>query len=202
MNLKERATIIHYHRHRIDTFGDGTIGALGWKAEESQTLRFEVIADAMELSRRSVLDVGCGHGDLRAFLGDRYDDFSYIGLEHVPEFVHAARERYGAMARTWFHECDVGAVNLPGVHYVVASGTLNYRCEDDDFHRHMIRRMFDAAEVTLIFNFLVAKRFPDHPLLRAHDPDELVAFCTELSPRVDVIDGYLEHDVTICVHQS
>mgnify|MGYP000420898494 FL=1 len=62
--------------------------------------------------------------------------------------------------------------------------------------------MFDAAEVTLIFNLLVAKRFPDHPLLRGHDPDELVAFCTELSPRVDVIDGYLEHDVTICVHQS
>jgi SAM-dependent methyltransferase len=199
MNVKERATIVHWHRHRIAAFGSGTLGALGWKAEDSQILRFDVIAGSLDLEGRSVLDVGCGHGDLRVFLGDRFDNFSYIGLEQVPEFVAEASGRYGALPRTWFHQCDAGSLELPAVDYVVACGTLNYRCESPTFHEEMIGRMYAAARLGLVFNVLDAAHFPEHPLLRGHDPALIERICRALSPRVEVIRDYLEDDVTFCV---
>jgi SAM-dependent methyltransferase len=201
MNLKERATIIHYHRHRIATFGDGTVGALGWREADSQRVRFEVIADAVDFEGRSVLDVGCGHGDLCGFLLSRFDNVSYVGLEQVPEFVQVARDRYGTLPNTWFHCGDAVTAGLPGVDCVVASGTLNYRCEDPRFHYELIRRLYDAADEVLVFNVLVAARFPEHPLLRGHDPEEVASFCRGLSDAVDIIEGYAKDDVTFCVRR-
>ena len=201
MNLKERATIIHYHRHRIATFGDGTAGALGWKEPASQTVRFEVIADAVDFRGRSVLDVGCGHGDLCGFLRSRFDDVTYVGLEQVPEFVQVARDRYGAVPNTWFHCGDAMTAGLPRVDCVVASGTMNYRCEDPAFHHELIRRLYSAAEEVLVFNVLIADRFPEHSLLRGHDPEAVGSFCREISDSVDVIQGYADDDVTFCVRR-
>jgi SAM-dependent methyltransferase len=68
MNLIDRATVIHFHRHRIAEFGADSVRALGWVSEASQTSRFEVVAQAADFNDSSVLDLGCGTGDLKAFL--------------------------------------------------------------------------------------------------------------------------------------
>jgi trans-aconitate methyltransferase len=196
MDLRERATVVHYHRHRMAAWGAGTVEALGWSGPDSQTLRFEAIAGALDLEGRSLLDVGCGHGDLRGFLGTRFGAFSYLGLEQVPEFVAEALRRYGALPSTWFHQCDAAALELPAVDYVAASGVLSYRCASPTFHEELIGRMYAAARVALVFNVLDAARFPDHPLLRGHDVAALERFARTLSPRVDVVRGYLPDDVT------
>ena len=44
MNLIEKATVIHYHRRRIDAFAKGTTGALGWRGVESQVKQFETLS--------------------------------------------------------------------------------------------------------------------------------------------------------------
>ena len=60
MNLIEKATIRHYHQHRIDAYQIGTVEALGWRAESSQVRRFEVIATVGNLDGCTLLDIGCG----------------------------------------------------------------------------------------------------------------------------------------------
>lgn len=91
MNLIDRATVIHFHRHRIAEFGADSVRALGWVSEASQTSRFEAIAQAADFNDSSVLDLGCGTGDLKAFLDLRFAGVSYLGIEQVPEFVALAR---------------------------------------------------------------------------------------------------------------
>ena len=197
MNLFEKATIINYHRHRIETFAEGTVGALGWRRVESQIKRFEVISDVGDLSGRTLLDVGCGYGDLKEFLDRRFSNFTYIGIDQMPEFIAEAKTRYENYPATHFSQTDFTKADFPTVDYVIASGALVYRCYDPDFYADMIRKMYQAATQALAFNMLDAAQFPDHPLLVGHDRDEIAAFCRTLSPQVTVTTDYLEDDFTV-----
>jgi SAM-dependent methyltransferase len=201
MNLIERATVMHYHRHRLAEWG-GQAQALGWKAVESQQRRFEVIAGAADFSHCSVLDVGCGRADFKAYLDERFPGVRYTGIDQMPEFVEAAAARYGDGDGSRFLLGDFSAIELPSADYVVACGALGYRCAEAGFHLRMIGKMHAAARRALIFNVLDAKRFPDHPLLVGRDCAEVLDCCRRLSPQVAVSQGYLDDDMTVCVEAA
>lgn len=200
MDLIERATIMHYHRHRIAEFGPRA-QALGWKAEHSQWERFEAILQAADFSHCSVLDVGCGRADLKAFLDEKFPGVRYTGIDQMPEFVADAARRYGDDG-SHFLLGDFTQGELPRADYVVACGALGYRCTDEGFHLRMIRRLHAAARRALIFNVLDARRFPQHPLLVGRDCGEVLDLCRRLSPHVSVQQGYLDDDMTFCVPAS
>jgi SAM-dependent methyltransferase len=201
MNLIEKATIRHYHNHRIAAYQNGSIGALGWRAEASQVKRFEVIATVGDLNGCAVLDIGCGYGDLRGFLDRSYSNFTYIGVDQMPQFIDKAKKRYGDCPATYFFQSDFTTVEFPTVDYVIASGALAYRCQNQNFHLEMIRKMYAAATRAVAFNMLDAACFPEDELLVGHDFDRVVAFCRQLSHRIQVLRGYLVDDFTIFMYK-
>lgn len=77
MNLIEKATVMHYHRHRIREFHPGSVEALGWRGPESQRRRFEVLLWLGDFTGSTVLDAGCGYGDLKGFLDQRCRGLTY-----------------------------------------------------------------------------------------------------------------------------
>lgn len=202
MSLTEKATIIHYHRHRAARFAAGSVQALGWKEESSQMRRFAALCEIGQISGKSVLDVGCGHGDLKAFLDGRFLGFDYVGIDQVAEFVLEARQRYGQRPSCYFCIADAASEELPMVDFVLASGLLSYRCERADYYRFMIGKLFAAARCGLAFNMLDTDRFSDHPLLTGHDRTTVLGWCQELGSEVQVIDGYLDDDFTVLVRRS
>ena len=171
--------------------------ALGWKGEESQVKRFEVLAMLGDLNNASVLDSGCGYGDLKAFLDQRFKAIRYIGVDLMPEFITRAREIYHAEVDTWFYEADFNLIEFPRVDFVLASGVLSYRCSIPDFYMNMIRKMYEAAAVAVGFNMLDVQIFRGHGLLVGHDVERIVDFCRSLATDVKVIRGYLEEDFTV-----
>jgi len=201
MELIEKATIIHYHRHRIKAFSD-TVKSLGWKGEESQLKRFEVIFQLADFNSCSIMDVGCGQGDLKGFLGQRVAGFSYIGIDQMPEFIIEAEKRYGYMPDTHFYQADFSSAELPKVDYVIASGALGYRSANTAYYKEVIASMYASAKCALAFNMLDVTAFPEHPLLVGHDAEEIVAFCKMLSPRVELINNYLDDDFTLFMYRS
>jgi len=200
MNLIEKATIMHYHRHRIAEYREGTVKALGWRGSESQLKRFEVLAGMGDLSGTAILDVGCGYGDLKAFLDQRFSGFTYIGIDQMPEFIAEAQSSYKDHANTAFYQTDFSTVAFPAVDYVFASGVLGYRCADPHFYTGMISKMYDAAKVGLAFNMLDVTCFPEDPLLCGHDPDQILAFCKTLSRNVEIVRNYLKDDFTVFLY--
>lgn len=201
MELIEKATIMHYHRHRIQEFS-GTVKSLGWKAEECQLKRFEVLVQVADLNGCSIMDVGCGRGDLKGFLDQRASGFAYIGVDQMPEFIGEAKKQYGHLADTYFYQNDFSVAELPAVDYVIASGALGYRSVNQDYYRQMIARMYASANYALAFNMLDKAAFPDHPLLTGHDMEEIVDYCRTLSSRVELIQGYLDDDFTVFIYRE
>jgi SAM-dependent methyltransferase len=202
MNLIEKATVMHYHRHRIAEFDLGTARALGWRNQLSQDARFEVMATIGDLHGRSVLDVGCGHGDLKAYFDQLAQDYDYIGIDQMPEFIADARKRYAGYANAAFFQSDFSQQELPEVDYVIASGALGYRCAQPNFYFDMIAKFYAAARVGLGFNMLDVHTFPQHDLLIGHDRDAVLAFCQTLSPNVKLVTGYLDDDFTIFMYRA
>lgn len=202
MNLIERATVLHYHRHRLATHGAGTAEALGWRGADSQQRRFEVVAAAVDAEGRDVLDLGCGTGDLLAFLRQRTRTLRYLGIDQQPEFVDAARLRFAGVPDAAFALAYFDAATLPRADIVVASGALGYRTADPLWLFNTVARMWLAARDCLVFNVLDARHFPVHPLLVGHDVDRVEAFCRTLAPSVDRVTGYLADDVTLVMRRQ
>lgn len=202
MDLIEKATILHYHRHRIGQFQPGTVEALGWRNMNSQQLRFQTLIKAGNLNGATILDIGCGYGDLKAFLDLHFSGFDYTGIDQMPEFITEARRRYDGHARTVFFQTDFSTAALPQFDYVFASGVLGYRCNNESFYTGMICKLYDSAGIALAFNMLDKNRFPPHDLLVGHDREAVLAFCRELSPRVGCFDDYLEDDFTVLMYRN
>jgi len=201
MELIEKATIIHYHRHRIKEFS-GTVKSLGWKEEQSQLKRFEMIFKLADFNGCSIMDVGCGQGDLKGFLDQRVSGFSYIGIDQMPEFIIEAEKRYCHLPDTNFYQADFSAAELPRVDYVIASGALGYRSENAGYYKEVIASMYASAKCALAFNMLDVTSFPEHPLLVGHDAAEIAVFCKMLSPRVELINDYLDDDFTLFMYRE
>ncbi|MAF12265.1 cyclopropane fatty acid synthase [Candidatus Poribacteria bacterium] len=202
MRMPERARIIRFHRHRISRWGDGAIGALGWRAPASQLTRFDVIAQVGDMAGRSVLDLGCGYGDLKAYLDERFTDVTYIGVDQVPEFIRHAQARYEGREDASFYEADFARDALPTADYVVASGAFAYRRDDPTFYTTMIERMYGVARVGVAFNMLDAAAFSPHSILIGQDRDGILAFCRSITPRVRMRNDYATDDFTVYMFRS
>ena len=200
MDFVDRSVIYRFHRERMEMFGEGTANALGWKEEQSQLVRFEILAQIGDMNGLSILDIGCGHGDLRGFLGKLYPGIRYAGIDHMEEFLDIAIARYGHQPDTTFYLGDCWTAEMPNMDYVLASGLLAYKNSGTDFVYRMIDKMFATCRLGLGFNLLKNVNDPDGILVN-YDPREILGYCKTLTLKVVLREGYAEDDFTIFMYQ-
>ena len=185
-----------------------TVRALKWADERSQQERFRLIAGVGDWDGATVVDVGCGLGDLFGFLREAGHDVRYTGYDLSPRMVMAARRRY-RNRRARFEVRDVLAEGFGGrFDYVVASGTFNLKVADHDrFLRRMLAAMYGACRRAVAFNVF-------HPYEDARwtavvewagyycVPRETVRrWCRRLSPDVEMGPAVGEEESTIFVRR-
>lgn len=197
MNIIEKQQVKHYHSSRAQKFGASRAKAQGWINDDVQQARFKTITDLVDFNDKSILDLGCGYGDFKEVLDDKFHRFDYIGIDQQAEFITYAEERFKSHRHTWFHHVDFSKCQLPEVDVVVASGVLSYRSENQHYYSDMIERFYNAAQKELVFNMLDEAHFNSGPLIIAHNPDEIVRYCESLCDDVSVHRGYLENDFTV-----
>src|SRR4051794_357553 len=91
-------TYLEPYRQAASRHGD-RFASLLWASPSTQAARFDAICRLADMRGRTVLDAGCGRGDLIDFLRQREIVIQkYIGLEAVDELVAAAkRKKHSAM---------------------------------------------------------------------------------------------------------
>ena len=197
MNIIDKQTVKYFHKDRIKEFGHNLAKAQGWSDITAQQTRFKTIFELADFNNASVLDVGCGYGNFKAFLDKQHATVDYIGLDQQPTFINHAQELYKSQQSTQFHEVDFSKCQLPKVDLVIACGVLSYRSSDANYYMNMIQRFYDTAQKACIFNMLDNKTFTSGPLIVAHDKEKIYQGCLKLSPKATLITGYLENDFTI-----
>jgi len=97
-----------------NTNAEGVIDALNYwnkKAQESSTdcerveqsrrtqlMRFEAFLQSHDIGGKSILDVGCGAGDLWQYLQHKSIECNYTGFDLSPEMINRCRERFPDVA--------------------------------------------------------------------------------------------------------
>lgn len=199
MSLLDTAAVFRYHKQLIQQYGSTHVGALGWTDTEGQSVRFEVLAQIADLNDQSVLDLGCGHGDLCAYLRERFPRLRYFGVEQIPDILQVAIDKYGHLPETLLFQGDFTVSELPATDYILASGSLSYRNSDPLFLVKTIEKLFHTCRKGLGFN-LLSQADPPDGLLVAYDPVFIEAYCRLLSPKTRVIQGYRDNDFTVFMY--
>lgn len=199
MHLLEKATVQSFHRQRL---GADTLHALAYRDAQSQRLRFEALAHWGDFSGLTVLDLGCGYGDLLPFLRGRFTGVTYLGVDFLREFVEAARARHGEAPGVQFLQADFLTTGLPQVDVVVACGSLNYRSTNDLHPWQAIARMWAAARCGVAFNVLDATVFGADPVLAGQAPGTVLDFCRRMDATAGLVTGYLPDDFTVLMHRA
>jgi SAM-dependent methyltransferase len=201
MNFFNRLRIKQYHRWHTAEHGAGTVEALGWRHNEDQLARFAMLALIGDMNGCSVLDAGCGYGDLRGYLGNIYPRVKYTGIDQIGSFLATAIKRNADLPDTKFYKANFCTDNLPPADYVLACGSLNYYSSDRDFIYKTIGKLFGACHIALGFNLLSKIEGPPG-ILVAYDPDVIVQYCRSLTVSVILRQDYFEGDFTIFMYRQ
>jgi ubiquinone/menaquinone biosynthesis C-methylase UbiE len=130
--------------------------SLGW-TKGKQDIRFEVLLSAFDCENRSILDVGCGFGDLNRLLRARYKSYHYHGIDMIQDFVAEARKHYGNMYVT-FSCGEFLKMDLPKTFdFGVACGIFNYKflgIDNYEYVDQVLKKMFEICNDSVALDFL------------------------------------------------
>ena len=171
--------------------------ALGW-TRNRHILRYHILLEPWRPTTETLLDFGCGFGDLYAYCREHFPDVQYEGVDLNPALVAVGRERYGdarLSARNALRDGLDGRWDL-----IVASGVFNFKLADN---WAFIERVFDLfahhANKGFAANFL-SDRVDFRPDDTFHaDPARVLALAYRYSNRVMLRNDYMPFEFTVYV---
>jgi ubiquinone/menaquinone biosynthesis C-methylase UbiE len=153
MTSDEQRRIIQRYDERLARLGE-TAEALGWRDDSQQRLRFRVLTEVGDCRGRSILDVGCGFGDLLAYFGDASGgEVRYTGTDLNPALIAVAQKRHPRAG--FVVTADLSQIPNASHDYVFMSGLFNFRIQDNiGFMQATVREGFRIAKMGVAFNLL------------------------------------------------
>jgi SAM-dependent methyltransferase len=184
-----------FYQNALARYGENAEG-VHWHSSATQQERFRVLRALLpaDLSGLSLVDVGCGLGDLHAYLAARGElPAAYIGLDVVEAMVQRARARTGCRILHRDALCDP----LPEADWYLCSGAMNLLTRDET--RLFIERCLAAAGTGLVFNLLKGS---DHSrTFNFLQPAVVEEWARALGAELEIVEGYLSGDFSAALRR-
>jgi SAM-dependent methyltransferase len=186
--------------HSLNHYGPGPKALLWWDYR-SMAIRFRELVKDVSIDGKTIMDAGCGMGDLLPFLYAKTPNFKYVGVDKTKGFIDIAKSRYEG------HDFRVGdPFNRPiGMFDVVlSSGVMNGNVENWlEKRKKMISTLYDQTGEILAFNMAGGLKPPrDDSLIAYADANVILEFCKTLTDRSVLNTGYLHNDFTITMFKK
>ena len=196
---------VRFYESRVRRYGYG-YRALGFGRRSSQSRRFAAAVAIGDLHGKRVLDMGCGFGDLLAWLHERGVRPQYTGVDISAPMVERCQQRFAGRddarfeigdALTWLPErCE-------RFDYVIASGIFGYASPDAQKRvRPTMERLFEMSRIGLSVNFLsrsAATRSAERLYVR---PADVLDYALTLTPSVRLDHTYMPNDFTLSLYRT
>ena len=191
-----------YFSANLARFG-GDVRAVDWGNIESQRLRFKVLAEVGKLNNTSLLDVGCGMGDLYGWLKEENIATQYRGIDITPEMTTVAKKRFPGGDFSVENMLESTQISGQRYDFIIASGIFYLRQNAPvEYLQTMVATMFKAARIAVAFNSLSTWFEPKDAGEFYADPLQTVQFCRTLTPWVCLRHDYHPRDFTVFLYRD
>ena len=184
-----------------EKFGKETgVRSLGWGSEHTQKVRFRVLMEISGLQvTDSVLDVGCGHGDL----SHHFDD--YLGIDLRNSAIIAARDKYEDKWKGLFHASflNQSVFETEGeFDWCFASGVFALKDNWEETTRKTVERMFSLCKKGIAFNLLSDSCDYKDTDMKHCTIDDVVSLMQSVTDKYVIRNDYLPNDLTVYAYKS
>lgn len=197
MNKAEKRATIKRFEERFSQFGYSP-KAMGWRDKKQQELRFKILVQIGGLNGSSILDVGCGFGDLYGYLRKKNLRVKYTGVDISPKLIEKAKQLYPGAN---FKVKDIISDSYhKRFDYIFASGMFNWRIGNNKrYTKDMVSKMFSLCRKGVAVNMMTTYVDYKDDYLYYYDPKEILDYCKSLSRFVAIRHDYPLYEFTVYI---
>jgi len=191
--------IARYYDELVDRYGHDP-RACDASSSASLEIRYRVLAGVCDLSGLSVLEVGCGFGDLGVHVQARFPNVRYTGIDLSPRMIEEARRCHPGLE---FSCCDLMAMpDVAQFDVVLAQGIFYLLSEDADARTQaMIGKMFTLAKKAVAFSAISTWTTRKTPGEHYLDPATILTTCRTLTSKIVLRHDHLPNDVAVYLYK-
>ncbi|MFC1553944.1 methyltransferase domain-containing protein [candidate division KSB1 bacterium] len=198
---KDKKIIKDFFNSHAKRFGDH-VHALGWESDHTQKMRFWVLSEIEDLNGASILDVGCGKGDLLAFFSEQDIRVEYYGVDFSKELITMAKQQYPEA--NFFYRDFLEDSFYPEIDYTISSGIANIRTpKNKEYIQEVISKMVSISKKGAAVNMLssYSPETGKDPGIYYFSPEEMLKFAKKLSSDIILRHDYLPNDFTLYIYK-
>lgn len=170
-------------------------------SQRTQRMRFEIFLQLHNINGKSLLDVGCGVGDLWQHLKRRGIQCDYWGTDISPEMIRRCQER--------FPEAHFEVQNIltwePNRHfdYVVAIAIHNIKVDNGwQILKQTTQRQFELCRIATHLSLLTDRYQGFAEQIQPWRVEKVLEFALSITPYVVLRHDYMPHDFSITLYRE
>lgn len=191
-------------------------GGVSWKAagffsEENQYGDYVLLMNGLVAGKvkpddpqeYTLLDVGCGQGDLYEFCWNHFRPLRYHGIDLSPAMLQHARRKY---PKADFREQDfLDPAFQDQYDFIIAVGGYNVLVPDhEQYFRSALAKMYSQARIAVAFNVLSAAAWGSNERyaeLFYYEPADVLRWCLELTNNVKLDHFSSEYELQVFLYK-
>jgi len=166
-----------------------------------QLMRYETFLHGHDLTGKSILDIGCGTGELLAHLYRRGIRCRYKGVDLSGEMIQLCRQKF---PESEFEETDVLVDDLSEqFDYTISVGIHNVKFSGNrEILEKMTRRQFELCRVAAHVSILTNRYdgFADH--IQAWCAEDVLKLALSITPYAVLRHDYLPNDFSVTLYRE
>ena len=192
--------VIQRYNDLIAKFGDSP-KSLGW-TKNRQKLRFKVLTEIFDMkNNHSVLDFGCGFGDMYQYLSDFYPGVNYYGVDINSKLIEMGKSKY-PLAELWSKNILESGLDCE-YDFILSSGVHNVKCDNNQkFNKDTFELFYNHSKYGFAVNFLSTKVDYKSEDSFHSSPSEILDLAYSYTNRVMLRNDYMPFEFTIYVFKD
>lgn len=199
MDKSDKHKLISHYNELFNQFGYSH-KTIGW-GKKRHFFRYEILLSNFDLKNSSLLDFGCGFGDLSDYLKSKSLSIDYNGIDINEKLINEGIKQNPERNISFSDPLNHGLSR--NYDYIISSGVHNTKISDN---LNFINKTFDLfnahANKGFSLNFLSnnCDYFEDN--LYYSDPSEIIRIALNYSQKVLVRHDYMPYEFTVIVHKN
>lgn len=199
MNEADKQKVIESYDARFKEYGYDP-RTLGW-GKARHRLRYHALLSQWELAGLSLLDFGCGFGDLYGYCIEKGLDVDYHGIDINTTLIEEGKRHYPEANLKVCDALNGGMSETFDI--VVASGLFNTKIDDNQgFVESAFEFFRKTCKLGFAANFLSSNVDYRSDGLNYSDPGEILSVAYSCSRRLVLLNNYMPFEFTIVVYKD